>query len=60
MRVKERLDYYHLPCSFPIEATGLLSKVLSMLDGKGISKGSNSGSYIGIEGEAGLDAVLKH
>ena len=32
MYVKQRLDYYRLPCSFPIETVGLLSKLLGMLD----------------------------
>lgn len=32
MYVKERLDYYRIPSSFPIEATGLLTKLLGLLD----------------------------
>jgi hypothetical protein len=31
--VKERLDYYHLPTTFPIEATPLLSKLIKLVDG---------------------------
>lgn len=32
MYVKQRLDYYRLPSSFPIETVGLLTKLLGMLD----------------------------
>lgn len=32
MYVKQRLDYYRLPSSFPIETLGLLTKLLGMLD----------------------------
>ena len=50
LEVKERLDYYRLPTSFPIEATKLLHKILCLLDKKGLSekenfmKGNNSPS----------------
>lgn len=33
LSVKERLDYHHLPTTFPIEATPLLSKLIKLLDG---------------------------
>jgi hypothetical protein len=32
LSVKERLDYYHLPTTFPIEATQLLSKLIKLVD----------------------------
>ena len=32
MQVKERLDFYRLPSSFPIESTELLHKLILMLD----------------------------
>jgi len=31
MRVKEGLDYYHLPSTFPIEATALLDKLINLI-----------------------------
>jgi hypothetical protein len=30
--VKERLDFYRLPVSFPVEATELLHKLIGLLD----------------------------
>lgn len=32
IQVKEKLDYYHLPSNFPIEATHLLSKLLNLIN----------------------------
>jgi hypothetical protein len=32
LHVKQRLDFYRLPSSFPIEATSLLSKLLELID----------------------------
>lgn len=57
MSVKEKLDYHRLPAQFPIEATPLISKLLSLIDQK-----SNSDSYrpeiISLEGEP-VTAALK-
>jgi hypothetical protein len=33
IKVKERLDYHRLPAQFPIEATTLINKLLSRIDG---------------------------
>ena len=32
MRVKEKLDYYQLPTTFPAEATPLLHKLINLID----------------------------
>ncbi len=32
LHVKQRLDYYYLPADFPIEATGLISKLIKIID----------------------------
>ena len=43
MSVKERLDRYRLPCTFPIEVTPLLDKLLNLVSAKGGSIVSFSG-----------------
>lgn len=35
MRVKEKLDYYHLPTTFPFEAAPLLNKLISLVENQG-------------------------
>lgn len=54
MKVKEQLDYHRLPTSFPIEATHLLGKVLSLIE----SESNNPPVAVGA-GES-LSTALKH
>jgi hypothetical protein len=57
LNVKERLDYYHLPTTFPIEATTLLSKLIKLIDGN--QKQHQSQSLPAPLAE-GLSAALRH
>ena len=43
MNVKERLDYYRLPCTFPVEATQLIDKLLGLVASKGGPKSTKGG-----------------
>lgn len=55
MKVKEQLDYHRLPTSFPIEATHLLAKVLSLIE----CQSGNPPSEAVAAGES-LSTALKH
>lgn len=58
LSVKERLDYYHLPTTFPIEATHLLSKLVKLVDSANHKQpqGLSSSSVL----PEGLSAALRH
>ena len=57
MKVKERLDYYRLPATFPFEATPLLNKLLNLLDNKG---GENSQGSVGSFETDSVTGAMKH
>lgn len=56
--VKERLDYYHLPTTFPVEATHLLSKVIKLLDAANHQQPHPVSAPAPLP--EGLSAALKH
>ena len=58
LEVKERLDYYRLPTIFPIEATNLLQKILTLLDKSSSNNKENVGGVV--NQDKGLDNALRH
>jgi len=57
LKVKEKLDYYCLPTSFPIEATHLLSKLINLIDS---SSGKSESEQMRVVGGDSLSNALKH
>ncbi len=57
MKVKEKLDYHKLPAQFPIEATPLLSRLLSIIDAKSTHLHPNQ--TVEWEGDS-VSPALKH
>jgi len=57
LQVKEKLDYYHLPSSFPIEATHLISKLLTLVNSSNNQEVQNTPK---IEVSEGVSAAIRH
>ena len=59
LEVKQKLDYYRLPTIFPVEATHLLQKILSLLDQYASNQNNKENSFL-VNQDGGLDNALRH
>lgn len=57
LSVKERLDYHHLPTTFPVEATPLINKLIKLIDG---NQKQPQGQPLPAPIAEGLSAALRH
>jgi hypothetical protein len=57
LSVKERLDYHHLPTTFPVEATPLINKLIKLIDG---NHKQPQGQSLPAPLAEGLSAALRH
>lgn len=60
LSVKERLDYHHLPTTFPVEATPLLNKLIKLIDGNHKQHKQPQVQSLPAPLAEGLSAALRH